>query len=149
MAEVKELIGKILKVIVVDQSKENIIFICYDKPSELGYCAKNGDIYRMFHMQECCEDVRIEEIDGDINWLINAPIVEAAEETNTDNPKAIDPDNPENKYHTWTFYKFSTRKGSVTIRWYGTSSGAYSERVNFEKLDGEKLGSVAEMDNGT
>lgn len=33
------------------------------------------------------------------------------------------------------FYKFSTIKGSVTVRWCGTSNGYYSTRVKFKKIE--------------
>ena len=89
----------------------------------------------MMHNQDCCERVEIEDICGDIDDLLNTPIVQAFEKTNDKehpadvNEKEIEYQD-EDKSFTWTFYTFSTIKGTVTIRWYGTSNGYYSERAN-------------------
>jgi len=142
--QIAVLIGKTLKEITVSDSDEQIDFITDD-----------DERYRMLHHQDCCEDVLVDDIIGDLDDLIGAPVLEAREASNSGDDvegfwremyddeefvlqkMAGFPDLPEmnrDESETWTFYIISTIKGSVTIRWYGTSNGYYSERVDFEKV---------------
>ena len=91
------------------------------------FTTNNGEIYSMEHEQDCCEDVRIESIVGDLNDLIGNPILLAEEVSK------VDEDAEESG--TWTFYKLATIKGYVDIRWYGASNGFYSESVSVYKLE--------------
>jgi hypothetical protein len=116
MANLNELVGKTLTNIEVDKG-----FL-----SEIKFYCNDGTEYKMYHSQDCCEDVYIEDIAGDIQDLIGYPVLMAEESTSEDNPKVS------GEYSfTWTFYKLATVKGYVTIRWYGTSNGYYSESVDF------------------
>lgn len=85
--------------------------------------------YVFAHDQDCCESVYIESIVGDIEDLVNTPIL-TAEESSGDTP-ADSTATPYESY-TWTFYKFATFKGYVDIRWLGESNGYYSESVDVQ-----------------
>lgn len=90
----------------------------------------SGERFAMYHSQDCCESVGIEDITGDLDDLLNSPITEASERTNSDDPMGKE----SYESFTWTFYHLATIKGWVTIRWLGQSNGYYSESVDFVKL---------------
>jgi len=95
---------------------EEIIFNC-----------KDGDIYKLYHEQDCCEIVEIEDIIGDLDDLVNSEILLAEERT--------DSVRNDDGSMTWTFYTIRTHKTSIDIRWIGESNGYYSERVDLVKVN--------------
>ncbi len=111
---IDELVGKVFK--EVTESGDEMYFI-----SEM------GESYKFYHEQDCCEGVYIESVDGDINDLVGMPIT-MAEESGRQATEEEAGDSG-----TWTFYRFATVKGYVTVRWLGTSNGYYSESVYFMK----------------
>lgn len=88
-------------------------------------------VYRLTYYADCCANCSVEEIHGDPQDLIGSKILHAELVTsrNDGNPKEEYEDS-----YTWSFYKLSTIKGSVTIRWYGSSNGYYSEEATFERV---------------
>jgi hypothetical protein len=119
MSSLDALLGQTLKKIIRNENKndKDIIY----------FMTEQDEIFKMHHDQDCCERVYIEDICGELNDLIGSPLLQAEEATNQERDK-------DNDSVTWTFYKFATIKGYVTIRWYGSSNGYYSESVDFEKL---------------
>lgn len=108
---------------------ENIIGSTFSKienkdNDEIIFTVNENESYRLFHSQDCCENVQIESIVGDLEDLINSPILQA-EESSQEGKSSWGS-------QTWTFYKIATIKGYVTIRWLGESNGYYSESVSFE-----------------
>lgn len=118
-ADVADLVGKTL-VAVTQNGRESIDFV-----------ADTGERWQMFHPQGCCESCDIEEVVGDYEDILGSPVLMAEVSTNSDAPKPSEytPDS-----FTWTFYKFATAKGYVTVRWYGESNGYYSETASFRKV---------------
>jgi len=88
---------------------------------------------RFYHDQDCCESVSIEDVCGDLDDLVGEPLTEAEEVSGY-----IGPETGAESY-TWTFYRFGTRRGSVTVRWYGSSNGYYSEEVSVEVVDNDVI----------
>lgn len=113
--------------------KGNIIrFIEGEKDAnELIFHLIDGRKFIMYHRQDCCENVYLEDICGELDWLYDSPILIAEKRTNEENPL-----NPDDEFGVfmWTFYEIATLKGAVTLRWYGTSNGYYSIAVDFEEV---------------
>lgn len=96
---------------------------------EMHFKSTNGKTFKFYHNQSCCEDVHIDDICGDLLDLMDSPIL-IAEEVDTDIEGLI---TPCDGIVEWTFYKYGTIKGSVTVRWYGSSNGYYSTSVDFSE----------------
>jgi len=127
MAEFSDLVGKT----IIEINKN-------DHDRELHFKTFDGRHYRMMHHQDCCESVCIEDICGNLEDLIGSPVVSAYESCSVNNNECVE-DAAVHLCHgddtfTWTFYNISTTKGSVTIRWYGSSNGYYSESVDFQEV---------------
>lgn len=119
----EDLVGKTFtKIEGAEEGNDEIRFHCSD-----------GTAYKLYHEQDCCESVTIEDICGEIECLLNSPILQAEEVVSEESPEdAVRPYQDDSE--TWTFYKLATVKGYVTIRWYGSSNGYYSESVDFEEI---------------
>lgn len=91
---------------------------------------EDGASFQLFHEQDCCESVSIQDIAGDVADLIGSPLL-TAEESVSDRPGEITESADDSE--TWTFYRLSTIKGSVVVRWLGSSNGYYSESVSFSR----------------
>ena len=93
----------------------------------------DGKTFALFHSQDCCESVVVESVTGDLADLVGSPILLAEEAESKDDPPGYKHEYKAES-QTWTFYKLRTIKGSVDIRWYGSSNGYYSESVDFAKV---------------
>ena len=88
----------------------------------------NDVAYKLMHFQDCCETVTVESITGDLDDIAGTPILEAYQETGDLPPLIEDGYEPESS--TWTFFRIITIKGTVVIRFYGTSNGYYGEEAD-------------------
>ena len=126
MSDFAELQGKFIKEVQVDREENEIYFL-----------TECGQKYKMFHEQECCESVIIQDICNNLQELVDQQILLAEERTQTK-----EEDEEFGDSHTWTFYTIRTLLGTYDIRWHGTSNGYYSESVEFVRLDCEENNNV-------
>lgn len=115
------LTGKTLQFVVgLDNRSEKVVFTTVD-----------GEQFEMYHENDCCEMVDIEDVIGDVADILGNPILFAEEVTHQqENPPDVPVKERQDSF-TWTFYRIGTVKGALTIRWYGESNGYYSEDVSF------------------
>lgn len=108
--------------------KGRVIKDIYLDNEHLMFKLENDDVFIFHHIQECCENVYLDQIDGDLQDLIGVPLLIAEEVVDSQCDDYTD------ESVTWTFYKFATIKGYVTVRWTGESNGYYSESVNMDLI---------------
>lgn len=117
MTDITYLIGKIAKVVYKSDSSftgnEAVVFELED-----------GSSLYLSHQQDCCEEFWLEDVEGDFADLEDSPFLTAEEAIGHGE------ESTRQESTTWTFYKLSTSKGSVTIRFGGSSNGYYSERAD-------------------
>lgn len=123
--DINQMVGRVAKEINVrvdSNGSSELEFIFEDKMKVL--------FHHDFH---CCESVYIESITGSLCDLIFEPLLVAEE---VSNEVVEDVDMCLEK--RWTFYKFDTVKGGVTVRWIGESNGYYSTEVDITAEIGEE-----------
>ncbi len=138
MTDFANLKGMTLASVTIAPDNERVRFVTAD-----------GRVFDQWHSQSCCESVRVEDVVGDLSDLIGSPILLAEEVTHSGEsewdsdyekkkaegwPEDVPVPDYVSDSFTWTFYKLSTIKGSVTIRWLGESNGYYSESVDFDEV---------------
>lgn len=134
---------------------------------ELHFKDEHGKtLFRFFYNPDCCARCGIDQIDGDLEDLCDSPITMAEYTQSETQPndsqlaslceKAglgdnhdlrsceqcqkwmdADADSMLGDSNTWTFVKLATLKGYVTIRWWGSSNGCYSELPTFEDKEAQ------------
>jgi hypothetical protein len=91
----------------------------------------DGKSFQLYSDPACRSRVEIVDVYGDILDLVDNEIV-LAEERTSPGPKSF-------TSSTWSFYEIATNRGSVTIRWLGSSNGYYSETVSFRQTRGVEV----------
>ena len=109
--DISVLLGKTIKQIEVAQNLNRT-------NDYIEFCCTDNTVYKMYHDQDCYED-----ISGELEHLLLSPILMAEAVVTTG----------ENGWgsFTATWYKLATVLGYVTIRWLGAYNGYYSEEVSF------------------
>ena len=110
-----ELAGETLTYIDVDPENDVILLT-----------TESGRMIKIYHEQDCCESVRIEDTQGDWHNLIGKVIVTAyADEYESE---------VEYGSRTETTLTFCVDDATVINRWVGESNGYYSESVHIEEI---------------
>jgi len=99
---------------------------------EIHFECSDGSNFMLYHMQDCCEHVRVFKTDGDWDDLIGKQIESTWESTiRYGNPPGVIYDPYES--YTWSVFTVQTAGAAVECIWLGESNGYYSESVYFRR----------------
>jgi hypothetical protein len=119
---------------------KTLVKVQKDGDERILFTTVDGENYVMMHEQDCCEDVHIDDICGDLESLVGNTILEAIESSNEEDT--------DDGSETWTFYKLATINGWVDIKWHGSSNGFYSESVELYRTDEDIFPEEYKLDDG-
>lgn len=91
----------------------------------------SSDIHTFDHVQECCEDVYIESIVGDLTDLLNLPILEAK--------ATVENNRTDEGLERWTLIELSTIRGSVTIYFFSSYNDYNCPDVDYTCLPNHQV----------
>ena len=107
--QIESILGK--TIVEINKQYNKIEFICSD-----------GGSFLMYHDQQCCEEVALDDVCGDLDDLLNVPILNI-------NCKSDDNSKP-----SYVFYTLATQKGYVDFRWSANINTYYSTYVDIFEL---------------
>jgi len=116
-SDISAAVGKTVTRVSTDSEDDDILLELF---------LDDGTSVKFYHIQDCCESVSLDDVEGDWSDIVGSPLVTAEEVS--DVPK--EPQSPYDESYTWTFYKLATVNGYVTVKFYGDSNGYYSESVD-------------------
>lgn len=109
--DIRDLVGEVIKEVIGGEKGSD----------ECRIVTESGKLFKIYHDQDCCETVDIEDCEMDD---VIGGYVHFADFVNDKEPyKGSDS-------YTWSFLKIETSKGSIRQRWLGESNGYYSEEVS-------------------
>lgn len=118
------IIGKTIKSFNLNDNKTELIFISED-----------DKIYKMFYHNMGNSECVLEDIVGDLNDLVGMPILKAYKTIENGKSKI---NKFFNDWELWTFYNFSTIKGTITLKWVDIDDYYYSVEVQFEEIKNKR-----------
>lgn len=105
--------GRVIKSISGLEVGSKAIFINFE----------DGDRIKMYHCQECCESVQVEDCEDVSSDDLKESIIHTFEEyTKSSGESGWG-------LQTYTFYRLITNSAYCTIRWFGESNGYYGVGV--------------------
>lgn len=146
--------GRTLKRVIIKEDLGDFVkrgYPQYNESDRVIFEDTEGYLFILHHESDCCETVELNDVVGDVNDLVGYPLLEAElVESDLSDLKQLPPTDPtferlavthksvveESIYEsaTWSYYKFATIKGHVSLRWLGESNGYYSESVHLAIL---------------
>lgn len=107
-----------------------VIDVCHYDDTDVVIETDKG-ILLLYHERDCCEKVWLEDGYEELKQIIGEKIIKAEMCCSRENP--LDCQDEDDTF-TWTFYKISTFNHDVSLRFYGMSSGWYSEKIDIKWL---------------